>query len=81
MVSSVKSESGRGLSAMETDISMTKCVKRRRRSPSLASLNQGVEQLQQSVVVDQPNVAATTTTTTTVKRSSRFRGVSRFSKN
>lgn len=80
-MSSLKSEVGtgsRGLCTLEGDISMTKCVKRRRRSPSLALLNQGIEQQQPQAValVDQPN-AATTTTTSTVKRSSRFRGVSR----
>ena len=74
----VKPEAGSGsrsLCNVETDISMTKCVKRRRRSPSLA---QGVEPQQSKPpglpLADPPTAAATTTT---VKRSSRFRGVSR----
>ncbi|XP_017222220.1 AP2-like ethylene-responsive transcription factor At1g16060 [Daucus carota subsp. sativus] len=73
----VKPEAGSGsrsLCNVETDISMTKCVKRRRRSPSLA---QGVEPQQSKppgLPLADPPAA---TTTTTVKRSSRFRGVSR----
>ncbi|KAM7251688.1 hypothetical protein ACFE04_023571 [Oxalis oulophora] len=65
------------LSANEGEIiAENKGVKRRRRHPSaitLASNNgQGVDQQQLAQGGDQP-----TTTTTTVKRSSRFRGVSR----
>ncbi|OMO58715.1 hypothetical protein CCACVL1_25405 [Corchorus capsularis] len=52
----------------------TKCIKRRRRDPSSVSLGgnnqQGEQQQQQQLQNDQP-------TATTVKRSSRFRGVSR----
>lgn len=77
----IKPETGNGsrsLCNVESDISMTKCVKRRRRSPSLA---QGVEQQGKPPglpLADAPTAAAAaTTTTTTVKRSSRFRGVSR----
>ncbi|KAK1379086.1 AP2-like ethylene-responsive transcription factor [Heracleum sosnowskyi] len=75
----IKPELGSGsrsLCNVESDISMTKCVKRRRRSPSLA---QGVGQQQSKppgLPLPDPPTAATTTTTT-VKRSSRFRGVSR----
>lgn len=67
----------RSLCNVESDISMTKCVKRRRRSPSLA---QGVEQQGKppGLPLADPPTSAATTTTTTVKRSSRFRGVSRY---
>lgn len=65
----------RGLCATEGDSTTeTKCIKRRRRSdPSNGNNNQGEQQQQQKQQVkgDQP-------TATTVKRSSRFRGVSRF---
>lgn len=70
-----KSEMGPGrrrLCMAEGDNIETKCIKRRRRDPSTGSLGcynqQGEQQQQQG---DQP-------TATTVKRSSRFRGVSRF---
>ncbi|XP_021299610.1 AP2-like ethylene-responsive transcription factor At1g79700 [Herrania umbratica] len=69
-----KSEMGprrRRLCMAEGDNIETKCIKRRRRDPSTGSLccnnQQGEQQQQQG---DQP-------TATTVKRSSRFRGVSR----
>ncbi|KAK3026691.1 hypothetical protein RJ639_041538 [Escallonia herrerae] len=78
-VTTVKSELGLGsrrLCPVKGESSLAKCVKRRRRSPSLLTLNcndpQGLQQQLQATLVDQP-----TATTTTVKRSSRFRGVSR----
>ncbi|KAK3041543.1 hypothetical protein RJ639_000677 [Escallonia herrerae] len=78
-VTEVKSELGLGnrrLCPVEGESSLAKCVKRRRRSPSLLTLNcngpQGLQQQLQAPLVDKP-----TATTTTVKRSSRFRGVSR----
>ncbi|KAF5181454.1 Ap2-like ethylene-responsive transcription factor crl5 [Thalictrum thalictroides] len=58
-----------------------KCVKRRRREPTGVVI--GDQQNQQQLQVDQSTTSTTatttttTTTTTTVKRSSRFRGVSR----
>ena len=56
---------------MEAEINVNKCIKRRRRDSSLAVLggNEQQEQRQQPQG-DQSN-------TTTMKRSSRFRGVSR----
>ncbi|KAM7493898.1 hypothetical protein LguiB_028507 [Lonicera macranthoides] len=71
MVAIVKSEVGASSAA--------KCVKRRRRSSSVQVDQQGVQVQEQALVqVDQSAVATITTTTTTVKRSSRFRGVSRW---
>lgn len=76
----IKPEAGSGSRSscnVESNISMTKCLKRRRRSPSLA---QGVEKQQgkpPGLPLGDPPTAAAATTTTTVKRSSRFRGVSR----
>ncbi|KAI9170515.1 hypothetical protein LWI28_029088 [Acer negundo] len=62
---------GRGRLCMAEGGSMeTVCVKRRRRDPSAVSNNNQLQQLQ----VDQ---TTTTTTATTVKRSSKFRGVSK----
>ncbi|XVE85923.1 hypothetical protein DITRI_Ditri17bG0130900 [Diplodiscus trichospermus] len=59
---------------VEGDTIETKCIKRRRRDPSTGALGcndqQGEQQQQQELRGDQP-------TATTVKRSSRFRGVSR----
>lgn len=73
MVAIVKSEIGA--------TSAAKCVKRRRRSSSVQVDQQGVQVQEQALVQVDQSVAATTTTTTTttttVKRSSRFRGVSR----
>ncbi|XVF03392.1 hypothetical protein REPUB_Repub04eG0257300 [Reevesia pubescens] len=63
----------RRLCMAEGDSIETKCIKRRRRDPSTAALgcnNQQGEQQQQQLQGYQP-------TATTVKRSSRFRGVSR----
>ncbi|XVE91432.1 hypothetical protein REPUB_Repub01dG0009200 [Reevesia pubescens] len=64
----------RRLCMTEGDTIETKCIKRRRRDPSTAALGcnkqQGEQQQQQQLQSDQP-------TATTVKRSSRFRGVSR----
>ncbi|XP_057773849.1 ethylene-responsive transcription factor WRI1-like [Salvia miltiorrhiza] len=54
----------------EADAQETKCVKRRRRSPSLVALC-SEQRPPQTFHLDQP------TTTTITKRSSRFRGVSR----
>ncbi|XP_074342385.1 AP2-like ethylene-responsive transcription factor AIL5 [Apium graveolens] len=75
----IKPELGSGsrsLCNVETDILTTKCVKRRRRSPSLA---QGAEQQGKppGLPLADPPTAAAAAATTTVKRSSRFRGVSR----
>ncbi|KAA8533013.1 hypothetical protein F0562_032870 [Nyssa sinensis] len=74
-MSSVKSEmmsSGRRrLCMVEGDVPVAKCVKRRRRDPSAVALgcnDPGKQQQLQLPPVDQPS---------TVKRSSRFRGVSR----
>nr|QNI23761.1 AP2/ERF transcription factor [Camptotheca acuminata] len=75
-MTSVKAEvmnSGRRrLCMVEGDAPVTKCVMRRRRDPSAVALgcniDQGKQQQLQLLPVDQP---------TTVKRSSRFRGVSR----
>ncbi|XWS23237.1 hypothetical protein CRYUN_Cryun29cG0104100 [Craigia yunnanensis] len=63
----------RHLCMAEGDTIETKCIKRRRRDPSTGALgfnNQPGEQQQQQLQGDQSTVA-------TVKRSSRFRGVSR----
>ncbi|XWS69758.1 hypothetical protein CRYUN_Cryun04dG0206500 [Craigia yunnanensis] len=63
----------RRLCMAEGDTIETKCIKRRRKDPSTGALgcnNQQGEQQQQQLQGDQP-------TATTVKRSSRFRGVSR----
>ncbi|XP_022726716.1 AP2-like ethylene-responsive transcription factor At1g16060 [Durio zibethinus] len=72
-----KSELSRGrrrrLRMAESDTIETKCTKRRRRDTSTGALgcnNKQEEQQQQQLQGDQP-------TATTVKRSSRFRGVSR----
>ncbi|XP_042008941.1 AP2-like ethylene-responsive transcription factor SMOS1, partial [Salvia splendens] len=56
------------------DAQETVCVKRRRRSPSLLALC-NEQRPRQSFHLD--HTTTTTTTTTTIKRSSRFRGVSR----
>ncbi|XP_057494182.1 AP2-like ethylene-responsive transcription factor At1g16060 [Actinidia eriantha] len=77
MITVVKSEVSpvrRRLCEMEGELPVAKCVKRRRREPNpLGCTDQADQQKpQQLQVVDQ-----STTTTTTVKRSSRFRGVSR----
>ena len=67
---------------MESDVPETKCVRRRRRSPSAMTVLTGEaspggrdQQQPQIQQVDQNNGA---NATTTVKRSSRFRGVSRY---
>ncbi|KAK8607194.1 hypothetical protein V6N13_052938 [Hibiscus sabdariffa] len=57
-------------SIVEGDVQAVRCVKRRRRSPACLDGNQDLVQPQQQN--DQQTIAATT-----VKRSSRFRGVSR----
>ncbi|KAL2518359.1 AP2-like ethylene-responsive transcription factor [Abeliophyllum distichum] len=66
--------------SMSGEVQETKCVKRRRRSPPVVALSYNDEQIQQqqpqAFRVDQTAVAAAATTTT-MKRSSRFRGVSR----
>ncbi|PIA27960.1 hypothetical protein AQUCO_07400065v1 [Aquilegia coerulea] len=56
-----------------------KCVKRRRREPTGVVIREPQKQEQQQVdqSTTSTTTATTTTTTTTVKRSSRFRGVSR----
>ncbi|KAK9107744.1 hypothetical protein Syun_023755 [Stephania yunnanensis] len=56
-----------------------KCVKRRRRETSkeIVDCDNLQNEKGQQQNVDQPTTSTTTTTTTTVKRSSRFRGVSR----
>ncbi|KAL3497896.1 hypothetical protein ACH5RR_040628 [Cinchona calisaya] len=84
-LSIVKSEASprsRSFCLVESDVPEIKCVKRRRRSPSLMTLagTTDANQQPQTLQVDQNNGATTPTptpTTTTVKRSSRFRGVSR----
>ncbi|KAK0573590.1 hypothetical protein LWI29_010348 [Acer saccharum] len=68
-VSEIISPGRRRLCMAEGGSMETVCVKRRRRDPSAVSNNNQLQQLQ----VDQ----TTTTTATTVKRSSKFRGVSR----
>ncbi|XP_022775800.1 AP2-like ethylene-responsive transcription factor At1g16060 [Durio zibethinus] len=60
----------RRLCMAEDDTIETKCIKRRRRDPSTGALGCNNQQGEQQVQGDQP-------TATTVKRSSRFRGVSR----
>lgn len=74
LASSVKSElmkspGKRPICMIEVDALVNKCVKRRRRDTSTA-----VSTIVSNAV---PNPQSSTTTTT-VKRSSRFRGVSRF---
>ncbi|CAK9173434.1 unnamed protein product [Ilex paraguariensis] len=65
----------------EDDAQATKRIKRRRRSLSgfepICNDKQGDQQQPQVLQVDQSNITTTTPPTTTVKRSSRFRGVSR----
>ena len=63
-------------------VAAPKCVKRRRRDPSAVALSRSGQHAgeQNRTLVDQSaatNTNSTSTTTTTVKRSSRFRGVSR----
>ncbi|XP_011070692.2 AP2-like ethylene-responsive transcription factor At1g16060 isoform X1 [Sesamum indicum] len=53
----------------------TKCAKRRRRSPSLVTLSYNEQQQHPQALQIDPTAAAAATTT--IKRSSRFRGVSR----
>jgi hypothetical protein len=63
----------RRLRMIEGDALANKCIKRRRREspvPAISCNNEGQKQQQQK--------QQTATTTTGVKRSSRFRGVSRF---
>lgn len=73
-----KSETKPEKCSISVDVQETKSGKRRRRSPPVVAFrynNQQIEQQHpQAIRVDQ-TAAATTTTT---KRSSRFRGVSRF---
>lgn len=70
----------RSFCLVETDVPEDKFIKRRRRSPVAITLTSDASQgghglqQQQTLQVDQNNGA----TTTTVKRSSRFRGVSRY---
>lgn len=85
--SAVKSElispGRRPLCTIEVDALVSKCVKRRRRDSSAVAAapvpgnsdQQGDQRLKQQAQADQSPTS--TTTTTTVKRSSRFRGVSR----
>lgn len=65
----------RRASAVDGENLETVCIKRRRRDPAAASYNNQLpgekQQQQQLLQADQP-------TATTVKRSSKFRGVSRF---
>lgn len=84
LAGSVKSEQmtspgKRPICMIDVDALVNKCVKRRRRDSSTAVSPTGhsVEQQQQKQTNHQSSTT-TTTTTTTVKRSSRFRGVSRF---
>ncbi|XAR65157.1 hypothetical protein NMG60_11009167 [Bertholletia excelsa] len=73
-VKSQESSARRRPCEVDGDAPVTKCVKRRRREPSTVSLgcrDQGKEQQPQPQQVDHSPIA------TTVKRSSRFRGVSR----
>ncbi|XP_050371977.1 AP2-like ethylene-responsive transcription factor At1g79700 [Argentina anserina] len=80
LASSVKSElmtstGKRPICMIEVDALVNKCVKRRRRDTSTgvsATVNNADQQQK-----TQPNPQSSATTTTTVKRSSRFRGVSR----
>ncbi|KAF8390254.1 hypothetical protein HHK36_024779 [Tetracentron sinense] len=62
----------RRLSTADGDVPTAKCVKRRRRDPAAVALS-GCHDHQR----EQQQVNPSTATTTTVKRSSRFRGVSR----
>lgn len=85
LASSVKSElmtspGKRPICMIDVDALVNKCVKRRRRDSSTAVSPTGhsVDQQQQKQTNHQSSTTTTTTTTTTVKRSSRFRGVSRF---
>ncbi|KAL7149864.1 hypothetical protein ABFS83_05G069800 [Erythranthe nasuta] len=64
-------------SIVETEAT-TKCVKRRRRSPPLVTLTYNEENSQHPFHIGQtPPATTTAATTTAMKRSSRFRGVSR----
>ncbi|KAG8382521.1 hypothetical protein BUALT_Bualt05G0086100 [Buddleja alternifolia] len=72
----MKSETSHEKRVLESDDQETKCVKRRRRSPSLLTLSYN-EQQQQSSVFQLDQTTTPPTTTTITKRSSRFRGVSR----
>ncbi|XP_030518050.2 AP2-like ethylene-responsive transcription factor At1g16060 [Rhodamnia argentea] len=76
MLTTVKNEEYTGRRRMYTDDGVppvVKCIKRRRRDPSLVSLVRDVSRNRPQQVGDQVSVAAATTP----KRSSRFRGVSR----
>lgn len=75
-----KSEAGaekRVFSIVEADAQeTTKCVKRRRRSPPLVTLSCNDQRHPPAFQLDQ--TATPAAPTTTMKRSSRFRGVSRY---
>lgn len=77
----VKSEENTGRRRMRTADGSTasRCVKRRRRdSPLIAAVSINSDDTEQKQ--PQVNGAALVATATTVKRSSRFRGVSRYLK-
>ena len=59
----------------DAEAQAARCVKRRRRDPSLVKLSSDDQSPQQQLLNQQPEQASVATT---VKRSSRFRGVSRF---
>eukprot|EP00257_Ricinus_communis_P025885 XP_025013299.1 LOW QUALITY PROTEIN: AP2-like ethylene-responsive transcription factor At1g16060 [Ricinus communis] len=67
----------RGLCLIEGEAMETKCIKRRRRDSSLALLSSNDQQQQQPHGDQNTTATAAGATATTVKRSSRFRGVSR----
>lgn len=73
MNTSVKTER-RSLCMVDYDIPVNKCVKRRRRSPPAVVVNDNNIGQQ----LDSPKANQNIVQTPTVKRSSRFRGVSRY---
>ncbi|KAK4365805.1 hypothetical protein RND71_013685 [Anisodus tanguticus] len=74
MVSPLK----RSMSMVDYDIpETTKRVKRRRRSPPAVALNDNINQQAEQQKMDSPKVDQNIAHTLSVKRSSRFRGVSR----
>ncbi|KAI3469174.1 hypothetical protein Pfo_025837 [Paulownia fortunei] len=80
MDSCIKAETSREkrlFSLVEADAEEAKCVKRRRRLPSVRTLGYNEQQQPPAAFQLDQTAPTTTTTTTTMKRSSRFRGVSR----
>ncbi|KAJ8558533.1 hypothetical protein K7X08_034062 [Anisodus acutangulus] len=78
VISEMVSPLKRSMSMVDYDIpETTKRAKRRRMSPPLVALNDNISQQTEQQKIDSPKVDQNIAHTPTVKRSSRFRGVSR----